>query len=61
MFVPCIVWLSVMDQHYALINIPLFIKQASTYFGIYVPSLGSFLCAYELFERQKWLCGSDVM
>jgi hypothetical protein len=32
--------LGIIDQHYALIIIPLFITQASTYFGIYVLSLG---------------------
>jgi hypothetical protein len=33
--------LSITDKHYALIVIPLFITQASTCFGTYVPSSGS--------------------
>jgi hypothetical protein len=48
--------LNISDQHYALITTPLFITQAPTCFGIHVPSSGSFLCPYELLERQKWLC-----
>jgi hypothetical protein len=53
--------LSITDQHYALIITPLFITQAPTFFGINVPSSGSFLCPYELLERQKWLCCSHVL
>jgi hypothetical protein len=61
MFVPCIVWLSITDQRYALIITPLFIIQAPTCFGIHMSSSGSFLCPYELPELQKWLCCSHVL
>jgi hypothetical protein len=50
MLVPCIILLSIIDQHYALIITPLIDTQAPTCFGIHVPSSGSFLCTYELFE-----------
>jgi hypothetical protein len=60
MCVPCIVRLSITDQHYALIIIPLFVTKAPTCFGIHVPSSASFLYPYELLERQKWLCCSHV-
>jgi hypothetical protein len=54
MFIPCIVWLSVIDQHYALSYItPLFDTQAPTYFGIHVPSSGSFLYPRELLESRN--------
>jgi hypothetical protein len=61
MFVPCIVLLCIIDQHYALIITPLFITQAPTCFGINMPSSGSVLYPYELLERQKWLCCSHVL
>jgi hypothetical protein len=41
------------NQHYALIIAPLFDMQAPTCFGIHVPSLGSFLCPYELLEGRN--------
>jgi hypothetical protein len=50
MLVPCIVLLSIIDQRYALIIIPLFDTQAPTCFGIHVPSSGSFLCPFKLTE-----------
>jgi hypothetical protein len=40
----------IIDQHYALIIIPLFITQAPTCFGPYVPSSGSVLYPCELLE-----------
>jgi hypothetical protein len=61
MFVPCIAWLGIIDQHYALIITPLFITQAPACFGTYVPSSGSALYPYELLEKQKWLCCSHVL
>jgi hypothetical protein len=61
MFVPCIVWLSIIHQHYALIITPLFNTQAPTCFGIHRPSSGRFLCPYELVEWQKWLCCSHFL
>jgi hypothetical protein len=60
MSVPCIAWLDVIDQHYALIIIPLFITQAPTCFGTYVPSSRSVLYPCELFASPKWLCHRDV-
>jgi hypothetical protein len=56
LFVPCMTWLGIIDQHYALMITPLFITPASTCFGTYMPSSGSVLYSYELLERQKWLC-----
>jgi hypothetical protein len=53
MFVPCIVWLSITDQHYALTITPLCDTQAPTCFGIHVQSSGSFLCPYELLEGRN--------
>jgi hypothetical protein len=73
MFVPCIAWLDIIDQHYALIITPLFITQAPTCFGIYVPSSGSVLYLYELLWRAEMvvlqsgtvnigdLCAPDVV
>jgi hypothetical protein len=46
-------FLSIIDQHYALIITPLFDTQAPTCFGIDVPSSGSFLCPYELLEGRN--------
>jgi hypothetical protein len=49
MFVPRTVWLSIIDQHYALSYItPLFDTQAPTCFDIHVPSPGSFSSPREL-------------
>jgi hypothetical protein len=45
----------IIDQHYALIIIPLFITQAPTRFGTYVPYSGSVLYPCELLESLKWL------
>jgi hypothetical protein len=42
------IYMSIIDQHYALIITLLFDTQAPTCFGIHVPSPGSFLCLYEL-------------
>jgi hypothetical protein len=53
MFVQCIVYLIIIDQHYAMIITPLFDTQASTCFGIHVPSSGCFLCPYELREGRN--------
>jgi hypothetical protein len=52
--------LGIIDQQYALIIIPLFITQAPTCFGTYVPSSGSVLYPCELLESPKWLCHWDV-
>jgi hypothetical protein len=41
------------DQHKALIIIPLFITQAPTCFGTYVPSSGSFLYTSGLLEKSE--------
>jgi hypothetical protein len=60
----CILWwpssnhqlsdISITDRHYALSYItPLFDTQASTYFGIYVPSSGIFSCPRELLESRN--------
>jgi hypothetical protein len=59
MSVPCIAWLGIIDQHSALIIIPLFITPATTGFGTYVPSSGSVLYPCELLESPKWLCHRD--
>jgi hypothetical protein len=48
-----------MDQHYALIIIPLFIIQAPTCFGTYVPSSGSVLYPSELLESPKIVVSSE--
>jgi hypothetical protein len=61
MFVLCIAWLGIIDQHCALIITPLFITVAPTCFGTFMPSSGSVLYPYELFERQKWLCCSHAL
>jgi hypothetical protein len=54
MFVPCIAWLSIINQHYVLSYItPLFDTQAPTYFGIHVPTSGSFSCPRELLESRN--------
>jgi hypothetical protein len=50
MFVPCVVCLRIIDQHYTLTITPLFDTLAPTCFGIYVPSSGSFSCPNELLE-----------
>jgi hypothetical protein len=60
MFVPCIVWLSKTDQHYALIITPLFDTHAPTCLGIHVPSSGSFLCPYELLEARNGYAVSHI-
>jgi hypothetical protein len=52
-------WLGIIDQHYVLIIIPLFITQPPTCFGTYVPSSGSVLYTCELLENSKWLCHRD--
>jgi hypothetical protein len=52
--------LGITDQRYALIIISLFITQAPTCFGTYVPSSGSVLYPCELLENPKWLCHRDV-
>jgi hypothetical protein len=52
--------MSIIDQHYALIIIHLFITQASTCFGTYMPSSGSVLYACKLLESPKLLCHRDV-
>jgi hypothetical protein len=52
--------LGIKDQHYAMIIAPLFITQAPTRFGTYVPSSGGVLYACELLESLKWLCQRDV-
>jgi hypothetical protein len=52
--------MAIIDQHYALIIIPLFITQAPTCFGTYVPSSGSVLYPCELLESPKWMCHRDV-
>jgi hypothetical protein len=61
MSVRCIAWLGITDRHDALIVIPVFVTQAPTCFGTYVPSSGSVLYPYELLERQKWLWCSHVL
>jgi hypothetical protein len=48
--VPCIAWLGITDQHYALIIIPLFITQAPTCFDTYVSSSGSVYYPCELLK-----------
>jgi hypothetical protein len=54
MFVPCIVWLSVIDQQYAPSSLtPLFYMQAPTHFSTHVPSSGSFSCPCELPESRN--------
>jgi hypothetical protein len=54
MFVPCVIWLSITDQHYAPSYItPLFDKQAATCFGTYVLSSGSFSFLRELLESRN--------
>jgi hypothetical protein len=53
--------LGIIDQHYALIIIPLLITQAPKCFGINMPSSGSVLYLCELLERQKWLCCSRAV
>jgi hypothetical protein len=47
-----------MDQHYALIIIPLFIIQVPTRFGIYVSSSGSVVYPCELLEGLKMVVSS---
>jgi hypothetical protein len=51
--VPCIVSLSVTDQHYALIITTLFDTQAPTCFGTHVPSSGSYSCPRELLDSRN--------
>jgi hypothetical protein len=41
MFVPCIVLLGIIDQHYVMSISPLFITQSSTCFGIHMPGMRS--------------------
>jgi hypothetical protein len=54
------IWFSYPYNYYALIIIPLFITQAPTCFGTYVPASGSILYPCELLESPKWLCHRDV-
>jgi hypothetical protein len=49
------------DQHCAPIIIPIFITQAPTCFGTYVPSSGSVLYPSGLLDIPKWLCCSHVL
>jgi hypothetical protein len=60
MFVPCIAWLGITDQHYTLIITPLFINQAPTCFGTYVPSSWSVLYPCEFLVSPHWLRHRDV-
>jgi hypothetical protein len=55
-----VIYLSIRDQHYALIIFSLFITHAPTCFGTYVPSSGSVLFPCELLESPKWLCNRYV-
>jgi hypothetical protein len=52
-FIRCVVWLGITDQHCALIVTPLFITQAATCFGIHMPSSGSVLYPCELLEGRN--------
>jgi hypothetical protein len=51
--VKAVLSLSVIDQHNALMIIPLFNTQAPTCFGIHVPSSGSLLFPYELLSGRN--------